>query len=84
MTVYDVVHVAIPAHTRAAEEVCKRKAKRAGFGYRWAVATPDQLRHFAEVGARSVVIDGNVTLTAEQAAMVNGLMARAKQPTEAA
>jgi hypothetical protein len=83
VTVYDVVHVAHATSTPAAVKACERKAIRVA-GFRWAVIRPDQLRHFAEVGARSVVIDGNVTMTAEQAAMVNGLMARAKQPTEAA
>jgi hypothetical protein len=84
MTVYDVVHVATSSGVHVAQHTCRKKEVRASGVFSWAVATPDQLRHFAEVGARSVVIDGNVTLTAEQAAMVNGLMARAKQPTEAA
>jgi putative N-acetylmannosamine-6-phosphate epimerase len=83
VTVYDVVHITNRAGFDAAERACKNKMRRRVIA-RYAIAEPDQLRHFAEVGARSVVIDGNVTLTAEQSAMVNGLMARAKQPTEAA
>jgi hypothetical protein len=83
MTVYDVIHVATTGFD-AAHRTCRHKEQIIGGTFTWAAIYPDQLRHFAEVGARSVVIDGNVTLTAEQAATVNGLMARAKQPTEAA
>jgi hypothetical protein len=85
MTVYDVIHVATTGFD-AAHRICRHKEQMIGGTFTWAAIYPEQLYHFAQpnVGARSVVIDGNVTLTAEQAAMVNGLMARAKQPTEAA
>jgi hypothetical protein len=83
MTIYDVVHVTNRSGFAEAEKVCQRKMKRAA-QFNYAIAEPDQLRHFHLVGARDVVIDGNVSLTTEQWAMVDGLIERGKQPTEAA